>query len=72
MSGVVEHVARAIAMEEGIAPAKWPVFLEAAKTAIAALRDPTVEMIGAGATAGAVSNDAAVAVWQAMIDCAAS
>ena len=66
--GLVEHVARAIAVEEGARPDMWVAYAGHAREAIGAMREPTIAMIGAGAIAGAVSNDAAAAVWQAMIE----
>ena len=75
VADMVETVARALAVEEGVEEHSWQAMTGHARAAIDAvmtkLRSPTIVMIGAGATAGATSNDAAVAVWQAMIEKAA-
>lgn len=70
MGSMVEAVARALAVEAGAGEASWLAFADDARAAIGAMVSPTVTMIGAGAVAGAVSNDAAAAVWGAMIEAA--
>jgi len=67
MSTMVERVARALQQEMGTAPADEPPSSFAlARAAIAAMREPTEEMIDAWITApGAIKGG-----WQAMIDAA--
>lgn len=71
LQGMVQAVARALAVEEGEAPDAWQLYTGQAKAAIAALRQPTSTMIEAGSTT-VWNRDALVAAYQAMIDAAGS
>jgi len=67
---IVERVARAIAF---YCPEGWSPELhkEMARAAIAAMREPTPEMICAGAYgSGEDSEQVAIGCWEAMIDAA--
>jgi len=61
---MIERVARAISRAEA-SDIMWEAFVPEARAAIAAMREPTEEMCGAG------FHDANyMAIWQAMIDAA--
>jgi hypothetical protein len=66
MSTMVKRVAQALHQEMGTAPFDETAALALARAAIAAMREPTQEMLDAWLKApGAIK-----AGWQAMIDCA--
>ena len=67
MTEMVERVARAIASHVGYADDDWFKYGPAARAAIAAMREPTEEMLKA-AYAKAFDKE----IWQAMIDAALS
>lgn len=64
-SSTIEHMARAIASELGVAD--WRPYVDAARAAILAIREPTVEMLEAALPDmpdwGYLPED-----WRAMID----
>ena len=74
MSEMVEQVARAIEQEcAGCDPRDFNAFLAAARAAMAAMREPTVEMECAGTEHWALRvamDDRAAGVWRAMVDAA--
>ena len=67
MASMVEVVARAMAVAEGVGEHRWQAYLDLARPAIRAMREPTAEMVDAGAST-VWNRDALVASWQAMID----
>ena len=68
MTEMVERVARAIAIRQEGHDILWRDFDDAARAAIAAMREPTQGM--ADSVCG-LTRTQAIVVWQAMIDAAA-
>ena len=79
MSEMIERVARALAIADGMHPEAvsngedavpvWTLYVDDARAAIEAMREPTDVMVDAGY---AVTVDDETEVWQAMIDAALS
>jgi hypothetical protein len=70
MSEMVERVARAIAYSETADPEIWSAFVEVARAAIEAMREPTEQMadIGDTATGYPIYAVSGYTVWRSMID----
>ena len=69
VGSMVEIVARAMAIAEGVGEHQWEAYLDLARPAIRAMRDPTADMVDAGAST-VWNRDALVGAYQAMIDAA--
>ena len=65
MSTMVERVAQALQQEMGTAPFDETAAIALARAAIAAMREPTEEMIDAWISPGAIKGG-----WQGIIDAA--
>lgn len=62
MSEMIEQVAKAMARNHWLDDSRYKSYLSTAKAAIAAMREPTKEMLEFGC------NSVPIDVWQAMID----